>query len=119
MNFNDKEPIYIQIISLLIKRIISGELKGGDKLPSVRELSQELKVNPNTIQRSYQELEREGVVYTQRGTGTFVNQDAGAVNGLKKTMAAELVRHFMVEMKALNFTKKEIIDIIMIEAKED
>lgn len=119
MNFNDKEPIYIQIMNLLIKRMVSGELKGGDKLPSVRELSQELKVNPNTIQRSYQELEREGVVYSQRGMGTFVNQDMSVVSELKKTMAAELVKHFIGEMKALNFTKKEIVDIVISESKED
>ncbi len=68
MEFNDNLPIYIQIMNLIKSSIASGEIRGGgDKLPSVREFSKELKVNPNTIQRSYQELERENIVFTQRG----------------------------------------------------
>lgn len=118
MKFNDNSPIYIQIMNLLIKQIISGELKGGEKLSSVRELSTELKVNPNTIQRSYQELEREGVVYTQRGMGTFVSEDMKVLNELKKNMAFNAVEHFIEDMKALGFSKDEIMDIINQKEKE-
>jgi len=118
MNFNDNLPIYIQIMNLLTKRIISGELKGGEKLPSVRELSTELKVNPNTIQRSYQELEREGVVYTQRGMGTFVSEDRKILNELKQNTASSIITHFMQDMSSLGFSKEEIIGLIQDMAKE-
>ncbi len=118
MKFNDNLPIYIQIMNLLIKQIISGELKGGEKLPSVRELSTELKVNPNTIQRSYQELEREGVVFTQRGMGSFVSEDMKVLNELKINMASNIVKHFMEDMESLGFSKEAIVELINQEAKE-
>lgn len=112
MNFNDKLPIYIQIMNLIKRRVVSGELKGGEKLSSVRELSAELKVNPNTIQRSYQELEREKIVFTQRGMGTFVTEDLKVIEDLKRNMASDVVSNFMAEMKSLGFGLDEIVEII-------
>ena len=75
INFDPNIPIYIQVIDKIKKDIITGRLRGGDKLPSVRELSQDLKVNPNTVQRSYQELEREAITFSKRGMGTYVVED--------------------------------------------
>lgn len=112
MNFKDNLPIYIQIMNLIKKRIILGELKEGEKLPSVREMSTELKVNPNTIQRSYQELEREDLVSTQRGTGSFVTEDMSIINELKKNMANNIVEGFLKEMKSIGFNRSEIISLI-------
>lgn len=112
MEFNDNLPIYIQIMNSIKSKIVSGQINGGDKLPSVRDFSKELKVNPNTIQRTYQELEREGLVFTQRGMGTFVIEDESTINQLKKNMATNVVTNFLIEMKKLGFTSNEIIDII-------
>lgn len=112
MNFDDNLPIYIQIMNLIKSKMVSGEISGGDKLPSVREFSKELRVNPNTIQRAYQELEREDLVFTQRGMGTFVIEDTEIINKLKKNMATEVVNGFLMEMKRLGFTPSEIIDIV-------
>ncbi len=118
MIFNDNLPIYTQIMNLIKRRMVTGELKGGDKLPSVRELSSELKVNPNTIQRSYQELERENLVFTQRGMGTFVVEDKEIIKDLKKNMATNVVKLFIVDMKSLGFTPDEIIELINEKARE-
>lgn len=118
MIFNDSQPIYTQIMNLIKKRIVTGELKGGDKLPSVRELSTELKVNPNTIQRSYQELERENLVFTQRGMGTFVAEDKEIIRNLKNNMASNVVKSFIGDMKSLGFTFDEIIELINESARE-
>ena len=112
MDFNENLPIYIQIMNLVKGKMVSGEINGGDKLPSVRELSKELKVNPNTIQRTYQELEREGLVFTQRGMGTFAAEDKEVIKELKKSMAADVVNGFLMEMKKLGFSPNEIMDII-------
>ncbi len=117
MKFSDNLPIYIQIIEYIKRKIITLELKGGDKLPSVRELSQELTVNPNTVQRSYQELERENLVFTQRGMGTFVTDDMKIINELKRNMAADLVKTFINEMKSLGFELEEIKELI--ESKKE
>lgn len=119
MIFNDNLPIYIQIMNLIKKRVISEELKGGDKLTSVRELSTELKVNPNTIQRSYAELERENLVFTQRGMGTFITEDKDVILELKKNMASNIVQSFILEMKSIGFKQKEIISLINEKMKGD
>lgn len=118
MLFTDNLPIYIQIMNLIKKRIIIGELKEGEKLPSVRELSTELKVNPNTIQRSYQELEREDLVFTQRGMGTFVVEDKETIKNLKKNVATDIVKSFINEMKSIGYSPAEIIALINEKAKE-
>lgn len=112
MDFNENLPIYIQIMNLLKSKMVSGEISGGDKLPSVREFSKELKVNPNTIQRAYQELEREELVFTQRGMGTFVTEDIEIIKKLKKNTATNVVNNFLTEMKKIGFSSNEIIEII-------
>ena len=75
LELNTKEPIYLQIIAYMKKKIVSGELKGGERVLSVREYASEVKVNPNTIQKVYNELENQGLIYTQRGIGKFVTED--------------------------------------------
>ncbi|MBW9159635.1 GntR family transcriptional regulator [Clostridium tagluense] len=116
--FNDKTPIYLQIMDLIKMDIVTGKLKSNDKLPSVREMAINLKVNPNTLQRSYQELERLGIVFTQRGTGTFVGEEKNMVDNLKKEMAKEVIDSFILRMKSLGFTTNEIIESISNETTE-
>lgn len=112
MDFNENLPIYIQIMDYIKSQISSGELKEGDKLPSVRDLSKKLKVNPNTIQRTYQELEREAIVFTQRGMGTFVTEDSDLIKTLKKGTVNELVEKFVKDMNSLGYSKDELFIII-------
>ena len=110
--FNENMPIYLQIINKIKYDIISGNLKGGEKLPSVREMAQMLKVNPNTLQRAYQELERQGITYTQRGMGTFVSEDEDTIMGIKRETSKEMVINFINGMKNLGFSEEDIISII-------
>jgi GntR family transcriptional regulator len=116
--FDENLPIYIQIMDYIKKKVIIGEIKEGDKLPSVRELSSELKVNPNTISRAYQELEREGFTYTQRGMGTFITEDKDILFNLKKTMAKDIVSKFIYQIRELHFSKEEILTLLEDEMKE-
>lgn len=113
--FNDRIPIYVQIMDLIKIDIVTKKLKTGDKLPSVREMSSSLNVNPNTIQRAYQELEREKLTYTQRGTGNFVMEDSNMVVELKKEMAKRSINVFIEDMKTLGLTSEEIMDTIRME----
>lgn len=110
--FDDKIPIYLQIMDLIKGDIILGKIEGGDKLPSVRELASELKVNPNTLQRAYQELEREKITYTQRGMGTFVTTDKGVLSSMKKEMAKSVIDNFIDGMRKLGFDSDEIITAV-------
>ena len=112
MEYNTASPIYLQVINELKKRMVKGELKPGEKMPSNRELAVLFKVNQNTAARIYREMESMGLCYTKRGIGTFVSEEDDMISGLKKEMAEELVRNFMQEMEDLGFQKGDIIDQI-------
>ncbi|WP_017417061.1 MULTISPECIES: GntR family transcriptional regulator [Clostridium] len=119
LKFDENLPIYIQIMDYIKKKTVIGEIKEGDKLPSVRELSSDLKVNPNTVSRVYQELEREGLTYTQRGMGTFITEDKDILYSLKKTMARDIVSKFIYQIKELHFSKDEILALLKEEIDGD
>lgn len=112
IEFNNDIPVYIQILTFLKERIIKKDLKVGDKMPSVRELAKELKVNPNTVQRAYRELENEGIIYSKRGMGSYVTDDENKIINLRKDIAKEIVESFSTRMRNMGFNKKEMLEII-------
>ena len=116
--FNNNEPIYFQIIELIKKSIATGELKSGDKLPSVREMSASLGVNPNTLQRAYGELERLGVTYTKRGMGSFVSEEKTSPDELQDKMGREIAAKFLKDMKSIGISKKRALKIIQVMEEE-
>lgn len=118
IELNSKEPIYLQIISHMKKKIVSGGLKGGERILSVRDYASELKVNPNTIQKVYSELESQGLIYTQRGIGKFVTEDEEKVTELRQELFNETIDKFIKDSKALGFTKESILEIISERYKE-
>ena len=103
-------PIYVQIMNSVKEAIAAGELSPAQRIPSVRELAGDFEVNPNTMQRALNELEREGLLVSERTAGRFVTKDAELINQLKKTMAARAADNFRKEMEALGFTHEEMID---------
>ena len=108
INFRDSRPIYEQVRDGFRDLIISGALRGGDKLPSVRELATSLTINPNTIQRAYAELERNGFIYSVKGRGSFV----GSISRLREQKRRELqekVAGLAVEAKSLGMDKKAFV----------
>lgn len=109
---NSKEPIYLQIKNFIKLKIISGKLKEGERLLSVRDYASKLTVNPNTILRVYSELENEGLIITQRGIGKFVTDDIEKIHHLRKELSIELTKDFISQSKNLGFTKNEILDLI-------
>lgn len=119
IEFNNKEPIYLQIVELIKKAVASGELGAGEKLPSVREMSAMIGVNPNTLQRSYAELERLGITYTKRGMGSFINESDGQIDQLKQELATELVKKFLNDLKAAGISKQEAIKMIEEMSEDD
>lgn len=112
MKFENHIPIYIQIIDMVKKNIVLGTCQPGDKLQSVRDYALELKVNPNTVQKAYQEMERMNLVYSKRGIGRFINDEAVIVSKLKDEMSDEIVRGFLEKMNELDYTDEEIIKIV-------
>lgn len=108
MEFDERTPIYLQIIQTIKRDLISGKIRGGDKLASMREMAQIYQVNPNTMQRVYQELEKDGITYTQRGLGTFITEDSQKIEDLKQSAAKELLQGFIDGMKSMGFEAQEI-----------
>jgi len=115
---SDKAPIYLQLIQRIKADIISGRLKAGDKMSSVREMSESFKVNPNTIQRVFLELEREGITYSQRGIGTFVCEGKELLESLRTTQAKKYTHRFVSEMTELGMEKKELMEYLKLVLEE-
>ena len=108
--FDDRMPIYRQIILQFCQAFVRGDIQVGDRIPSIRELSYLLKVNTNTIQRVYQEMEREGLIISKRGTGYFFTEDENMTDVTRRNLASDSLRRFVMEMRALGCTDKEISD---------
>ncbi|MDG4658396.1 GntR family transcriptional regulator [Ectobacillus antri] len=119
MKFDANIPIYIQIMDYIKKEIVTGRLREGDKVPSVRELASELQINPNTVQRTFQELEREGVLETRRGMGRYVTKEREKIMELKKDMSKDLLTHFIAGMRALGFSEEEIKMLVEISLSKE
>ena len=117
-NFRNDQPIYSQLTQRLTEAIVSGIYAPGEKLPSVRELALEAGVNPNTVQRALAELEREGLVFSQRTAGRFVTENENMIANAKFRIADERVSEFLRSMKTLGCGRQEIISLIE-RAKED
>ncbi|MBB6023473.1 GntR family transcriptional regulator [Paenibacillus sp. JGP012] len=112
IEFDNNLPIYLQIMQYIKRQIVTGTLKAGDKIPSVRELAAELQINPNTIQRTFQELEREEVVETKRGLGRYVTSEEWKIMQIKKEMAGELLERFLTGMQELGIKEQDIVSIV-------
>ncbi|HEY5563230.1 MAG TPA: GntR family transcriptional regulator [Clostridiaceae bacterium] len=110
--FNEQMPVYLQIMQIIKADIVTGDLKLGEKLPSVREMSEKLMVNPNTMQRVFMELERENIVYSQRGKGTFVSDKLELIENLRITQAEKYSIRYLEEMKELGIKKREILNLL-------
>lgn len=110
--FNDNEPIYLQIVELIKRAIALGEVSQDDKLPSIREMSSLLAVNPNTMQRAYSELERLGITYTKRGMGSFISKGRNDSKELKKSMGVDISKKFLSDMKDIGIAKEDALEIV-------
>ncbi len=116
--YDNKIPIYMQIIMEMKIRMVSGKLSAGEKIASVRELAQEFEVNPNTMQRALSEMERENLLYTERTSGRFVTTDEGIIMTLRNKLAEQELQKFMGYMEQIGYSKKEIIQKIELWQKE-
>ena len=117
-DLNSERPVYLQLIEQIQAGIISGYFKPGDKLPSVRDLAADATVNPNTMQKAFTELERIGLVYTNRTSGRFITSEEKLIKELKEQSAINEIKEFIKKMKQLGLDAEEIIELIRSLAKE-
>ena len=116
LNYRDARPIYEQIKNGLKRLIGTGALKEGDKLPSVRSLATELAINPNTIQKAYNELENEGYIYSVPGKGSFASGDARTDERRKEELKHRF-RELAAELRYLGTSQQELMELLK-EGKE-
>ena len=113
LDFSDGAPIYRQIIRQIEYAILSGRLKSGDKLPTIRSLAVELKTNPNTIAKAYGELEIRGILATQVGSGTFISdKKPEQENDGRDRKIQEMVDRFIRDMRGFGLDKSELLALI-------
>ena len=117
--FSNSAPIYAQLVGQIRAGIVSGALAPGERLMSVRDLAMEAGVNPNTMQRALAELERDGLVYTQRTAGRYVTEDQASITQARHALAAERVRSFLSDMGRLGFEKEELLSLLRQEMEKE
>ena len=114
--FRNDLPIYSQLVEQLTLAIVSGVFAPGERLSSVRDMAAEAGVNPNTLQRALQELERQGLVYSQRTSGRFVTEDTRTIENCRLALAQGQVRAFCEAMEKLGYTRAELPALLQKEA---
>lgn len=119
--FDNNIPLYLQVIDIIKKQIISGIYQPGQQLESVRALAGEYEINPNTIQRALQELENQGLVFSQRTRGRFVIDNMELIKEERYKMSQVLIKESIEALYTLGFDKEEIVEAyrkILLEEEE-
>ncbi|ADO54336.1 GntR family transcriptional regulator [Paenibacillus jamilae] len=102
------QPLYEQILNQVRSSIAKGEIEMGSKMPSVRDLAQELRMNPNTVMRAYQELERDGLTEKRRGLGTYVTSSSERIASFREQLAMTYIDQFLGQMSSLGLSWEDV-----------
>lgn len=108
MEFKPNQPIYLQVVNDIKRLMMKGELHPGEKLLSARDMALTYQINPNTAARVYKELEQQELVFTKRGLGTFLTEESGIVERLRKELADQLITSFIKDFSGLGLTKEQM-----------
>ena len=119
MQFDPSAPIWLQLVDEFVRRIVTGRWPSGEKIPAVRELAALLLVNPNTVQRALADLERDGLVFSQRTAGRFVTGDVSMIENAKLRLADQCVENFLSEMAKLGCGRDEVIALLQDRKEEE
>jgi GntR family transcriptional regulator len=106
--FDSSKPIYLQIAEDILQRALRGELKPGDRIPSAREYASQNLVNPNTVVRAYQDLERDGLVFTRRGLGNYLTDDPSRLAAARDELARRCLQRCLRELRELGIRGTEL-----------
>lgn len=112
IDYKSRKPIYEQIIENMKQLVVSGALKRDEQIPSVRQLAQELAINPNTIQKAYAELERQGVIYSLKGRGSFVGSSLQELRSIQQNERLEELAALSKELYRLQVSQEELCAVI-------
>lgn len=112
VNFNNRDPVYVQVVRNFKEKIAIGELMPGEEIPSRRELANLLKINPNTAQRAYKEMEEQGLIHTERNHPSKITTDAKILGMVREELLVEAVDTFVTSVRSINVPVDELLNLV-------
>ncbi len=119
VKFNNRDPVYVQVIRHFKERIAKGFFSPGQEIPSRRELANQLKINPNTVQRAYKEMEEQQLIYTEGNMPSCITKDETVLKSVREELISEAVQVFISSIKSINAPLTEVIELVQKRYEED
>ena len=112
VNFNNRDAVYLQIVRYFKEKIAIGKFEPGEEIPSRRELANRMKINPNTAQRAYKEMEEQGLIYTDKNHPSKITTDKEVLGKVKDELLDEAVDMFVTSVRSINVPVEELLDLV-------
>lgn len=112
INFNNRDPVYVQVIRHLKEQIAKGFYEPGQEIPSRRELANQLKINPNTAQRAYKEMEEQGLIFTEGNMPSRITKDEAVLKNVREELIIEAVDLFLGSIKSIDVPLAEVLELV-------
>lgn len=119
MDFTDRIPIYVQVQDAIIKKTILGDYEPGDKIPSIKDLAKDFKINANTVSKSLTDLETQGILETRRGMGTYIVEDKEMIDETVDKYIGSRVSDIIREFEMLGISKQRLIELVKEKTDDD
>ncbi|MRH42497.1 GntR family transcriptional regulator [Aquibacillus halophilus] len=112
VKLNNRDPVYLQIVRYFKEKIAIGEFEPGEEIPSRRELANRMKINPNTAQRAYKEMEEQGLIYTEKNHPSKITTDKMTLGMVREELLVEAVDTFVTSVRSINVPVDELLDLV-------
>ncbi|GAA0445061.1 MAG: GntR family transcriptional regulator [Bacillota bacterium] len=112
VNFNNRDPVYVQVVRHFKEQIATNKLEPGQEIPSRRELAGQLKINPNTVQRAYKEMEEQGLIYTERNLPSKITRDEEMLQSVREELLLEAVHAFIASVHSIQVPFDELVELL-------
>ncbi|MEO4055147.1 GntR family transcriptional regulator [Solibacillus sp. CAU 1738] len=112
VKFNNRDPVYVQVIRHFKEQIAKGYFETGQEIPSRRELANQLKINPNTAQRAYKEMEEQGLIFTEGNMPSCITKDEAVLKSVREELIIEAVDLFLGSIKSINVPLPEVLELV-------
>lgn len=112
VKFNNRDPVYVQVVRHFKEQIARGMLEPGQEVSSRRELASQLKINPNTVQRAYKEMEEQGLIYTEKNSPSKITGDEDVLHRVREELILEAVDTFVTSVRSINVPVDELLELV-------
>ncbi|MFB4167977.1 GntR family transcriptional regulator [Virgibacillus sp. JSM 102003] len=112
IDLNNRDPVYIQVIRYFKEQIATGMFEPGQEIPSRREIANRIKINPNTAQRAYKEMEEQGLIYTERNLPSRITKDEQILGAVREELIVEAVDSFVTSIRSINVPVEEVLSLV-------